>query len=542
MTRQIRTWVSLRLRRRVPAGGGIGVVMATPWQNWVRDGWSTFVSHRCRNFSAANPTTGRMHYDEIEHLRARHAAWTLLGSRNVALVLSFLGRVFVDANASNLPESVVVGQLDDELFALNQRLGDNRFPRRAKEYLDDWSTPERAWLRRYYPPGSDEPHYDLTPAVEKALAWANDLAVRSFIGTESRLNTVFELLRQMVFGADADPAQRLADLQRRRDAIDAEIARVASGRVDLADPVVQRDRYQQFARTARELLADFRQVEENFRELDRRLREQIAGWSGSKGELLEDLFVNQKGIDESDQGRSFRAFYDLLLSADRQAELTDLLSRLPGIDSLDEYDPRLERVHFDWIDASERTQATVRLLSEQLRRFLDDQVWLENRRVFDLLRGIEAKALRLAGEPAPPIETAIDATKVPVVLPMERPLYRRSRTTPLDGGPLEAADDDIDSSAMFDQLHVDREALARSVLTALGPHRQVSLEHVVADTPIEQGLAELLAYLSLSEPGLEVVFDDDGRARVAWVDHDDGTERVADMPRVTFARVVEEPA
>ena len=38
---------------------------------------------------------------------------------------------------------------------------------------------------------------------------------------------------------------------------------------------------------------------------------------------------------------------------------------------------------------------TVRQLSEQLRRFLDDQVWFENRRVIDILRSIEARALQL---------------------------------------------------------------------------------------------------------------------------------------------------
>lgn len=489
-----------------------------------------------------------MNFDEIEHLRSKHAAWALLRSQNVALVLGFLGRVFVDANASNLAATRLISELDDELFALNQRLGEERFPRSAREYLEDWAAPERGWLRRYYPPGSDEPHYDLTPAVEKALAWVGDLRSRSFIGTESRLNTIFELLRQMVYGAATDPELRLADINRRRAALDAEIARVAEGRVDVADPVTQRDRYQQFARTARELLSDFRQVEDNFRELDRQLREQIAGWTESKGELLDDLLVNRRGIAESDQGRSFRAFYDLLLSADRQAELTDLLSRLHALESVADRDARLERVHYDWIDASERTQATVRLLSEQLRRFLDDQVWLENRRVFDLLRSIEANALRVRGEGVLPIETAIDGMRVPVVLPMERPLYRPARTTPLDGGPLAAGDDELDTSALLDQFQVDREAVLRSVLTSLGPVGQVALDRVVAEAPLQHGLAELIAYLSLREPGLEVVFDDDGRAHISWLgedpeggddgqdDEDGGVERVADLPRVTFAR------
>lgn len=480
-----------------------------------------------------------MDFDEIEHLRSRHPAWSLLASDNVSLVLSFLGRIFIDANASNLPATQLESALDDELFALNQRLGEERFPRRARDYLEYWAAPDRGWLRRYYPSGSDEPHYDVAPAAEKALAWLQDLRERPFIGTQSRLNTIFELLRQMVYGADADPAQRLADLERRRAQIDDEIARIGDGRIDLADPVTQRDRYQQFARTARELLGDFRQVEENFRNLDRQLREQIAGWDRSKGELLDDVVTNRKGIAESDQGRSFRAFYDLLLSAERQVELSDLLTRLHAIESLPERDPRLARVHFDWLQASERTQATVRLLSEQLRRFLDDQVWLENKRVFELIRAIEAKSLRLRNHPEPAIQTTIDAARVPVILPMERPLYRRTRTTSLDGGPIETDVDDIDSSAMFDQLHVDRDALLAAVLARLGPAGQVALDRVLADFPLEQGLAELVGYLSLREPGIETVIDEEARTSVAWTDDEADAQRVADMPKVLFARVDE---
>jgi hypothetical protein len=158
-----------------------------------------------------------------------------------------------------------VSELDDELYALNQRVGDDAFPRRPSAYLDEWASPERGWLRQFYQPGCDEAYYDLTPAVEKALAWVRELRARGFVRTESRLNTIFELLRQMVYGAEADPEHRLADLRHRRDVIDAEIGRVERGEIALLDSAGQRDRYQQFARTARELLADFREVEENFR-------------------------------------------------------------------------------------------------------------------------------------------------------------------------------------------------------------------------------------------------------------------------------------
>lgn len=452
-------------------------------------------------------------------------------------MLSFLTSTYIDRSASNIAATELVARLDDHLLALNQQLGEERYPRSAKDYLDEWADAEHGWLRRFYPSGSDEPHFDLTPAVEKAAAWVEGLGERTFIGTESRLTTLIELLRQLVVESDDDPVVRLADLHRRRDALDAEIERVQFGGVVAADPVTQRDRYQQFARSARELLSDFREVEENFRTLDRDLRQKIAGWSGSKGELLDDVVATRSGIAESDQGRSFRAFYELLLTAEQQAELTELLDRLHRIDDLPDLDRRLARVHYDWIDASERTQGTVRQLSEQLRRFLDDQVWLENRRVFDLLRSIEGNAVAIRDTPEVPVRTTLEALRPSVVLPMERPLYRRTRTEALDGGPVDGPDEELlDTSSMFDQLHVDRQELVGAVHRVLGTDRSVSLDAVLADSPLEHGLAELVAYFSLHETGLDLEFDDTERSQVAWTNDEEQVERQADVPEVTFSR------
>jgi hypothetical protein len=473
-------------------------------------------------------------YDEVTYLRA-HPAWALLRSPHAPLVLAFLGRVFVDRNAADLPAMELIAELDDELYALNQRLGEDTFPRPAAAYLDDWASSEHGWLRKYYPAGSDEAHYDLAPAVERALLWVQELRPRDFVGTESRLNTIFELLRQMVFGADDDPEQRLVDLRRRRAGIDEEIRRAEAGDITILDAVSQRDRYQQFARTARELLSDFREVEDNFRRLDRQLRERIAGWTGSKGALLDDAVGSRNSIAESDQGRSFQAFYDFLLSHRQQAELTELLEGLARIEHLPDQDERLAHIHFDWIDASERTQATVRLLSDQLRRFLDDQAWIENRRVFDLLHSIEAKALQIRDLADPAVVTEVDEAAVTVSLPTERPLYRRPRKAAIDSTSMQPGREDFDASALVSQAYVKREELVQAVLSSLRGQDQVGLRQVVADRPLEQGLAELVGYLALTEPGLGVVFDEQYTEQVGW-QADDDVDRVAEIPRVTFRR------
>lgn len=476
-----------------------------------------------------------MDYDEIEALRRNSAAWRLLRADNAPLVLSFLGCVFVEENVRTISAADLASRLDDELFALHERLGPDVYPKPAKTYLDDWAKPETGWLRKFYPPDSDEPHFDATPAVEKALTWVASIRARPFVGTESRLNTLFDLLRQMAFGAETDPNIRLEQLYRQREALDAEITKVTSGRVDVLNPVAQRDRYQQFTIMARELLADFREVESNFRVLDRELRERIAGWQGSKGELLDEVVGNRQMITESDQGRSFQAFYDFLLSQDRQAEFMDLLSRVQALPGISPVDPRIRRIHYDWLDACERTQATVRLLSEQLRRFLDDQVLIENRRVMEILRDIESWALALREQASVPVGCELDELAPTLVLPMERPLYTPKEKSALDSSHIEVGRDNLDTSALFEQVYVDAARLARNVELALRRSAQIGLGELVNRQPLEQGLAELVTYLSLTSPAFEVVFDEQDTDRVRWQDVDDRT-RTATVPRVTFIR------
>jgi hypothetical protein len=338
----------------------------------------------------------------------------------------------------------------------------------------------------------------------------------------------------MVYGAETDPAVRLAELERRRDDLDAEIVRVRAGDVDVLHDTGLRDRYQQFTATAWELLADFREVETNFRTLDRELRERISAWHGSKGALLDDVLGNRDSIAGSDQGKTFQAFYDFLLSPNRQEELVELLERVQALDSLDA-DPRVRHIHHDWLEAAERTQATVRQLSEQLRRFLDDQVWFENRRVIDLLRNIESTALRLRDQRDVPVVMEMNAAAPKVVLPMERPLYAPPEKARIDSTSVEPGSEETDTAPLFEQVYVDPVPLAQTVRRALQSRSQIGLVTLLDERPLRQGLAELVTYMSLGEEDFRTVFDEDHREQVRWRD-EDGTERRATLPRVTFAR------
>ncbi|MEP7739290.1 DUF3375 domain-containing protein [Nocardioides sp. 31GB23] len=475
-----------------------------------------------------------MDIEEIQLLADTHPAWRLLRARNAPLVLGFLGRVFVEENSGALAQSELTGSLEDFLHVANAGRGaEQQHTGDARAYLDDWSAPEAGWLRRFYPAGVDEVHYDATPALEKAYGWVTGLRARSSIGTESRLHTLVDLLRQMVHGAEVDPATRLAELHRRREETDREIAEVETGQVRVLDGAGLRERYQFFSSTARELLADFREVEENFRALDRAARERIATWEGAKGELLASLVGDRADIASSDQGRSFQAFYDFLLSQDRQDELSDLLARVQSLDAVD-VEPRVRRVHHDWYDAAERTQATVRSLSEQLRRFLDDQVWVENRRVLDLVRAIEAAALDVRAAP-PTIGLEVDEPQLAIALPFERPLYDVRPPSQVDSELPAAEVEDLDTTALYDQTFVDTARLAEQVRTVVPSRSSALLHEIIELYPLRDGLAELVGYLALSEEDLAVELDERREVTVTWHDEDLG-ERGVRMPEATVRR------
>lgn len=476
-----------------------------------------------------------MEYDELDTLRRTNPAWRLLRADNAVLLISFLGRVFVDENVRQISASELVNLLDEELYALNQRLGEGAFPKSAKAYLDDWASVESGWLRKYYVAGNDEPQFDALPAVEKAVSFVRALRGREFIGTESRLNTLFDLLRQMAFGAEEDPAKRLSELHRQREEIERQIVAVEQGHIAVLDSAGQRDRFQQFASTARELLSDFREVEANFRGLDSSLRAQIAAWTGSKGDLLDDVLANRGDISSSEQGRTFSAFYDFLLSAERQAEFEQLLDRVLALDTLVDADPRTRRIHYDWLAAAEQTQATVRLLSEQLRRFLDDSVRLENKRIIEIHNSIQAHAIALREREADLPVAELDAFAPRFGLPMERRLYEQRQVRLIDSDVAVSDDDEADAAVLFEQSYVDTAALSRHVRDALASRSQVGLDSVLAEHPLEEGLAELVAYFALNDQRFAVLFDETGTDTVRWVGADD-VPRVAALPKVGFVR------
>ena len=453
--------------------------------------------------------------DEIAWLRDNSPAWRLLRADNAPLVLSFLHRVFVADNVRSISAAELASRLDDELYALNQQDSERAAgsPSRPRPTSTTGRRPEAGWLRKYYPDGTDEPHYDATPAVEKALQWLDSLREREFVGTESRLKVDLRVAAadrvrhrarsRGTAGRAAPPAGR----HRRADSPDRG-GRAAHARRDARFATATSSS----PGTARELLADFREVEENFRKLDRQLREKIAGWHGGKGELLDDVLGSRESIAGSDQGRSFQAFYGFLLSQARQEELSSLLDRVHALAGIAEHDTRLRHVHYDWLDAAAahpgdgppalRAAPPVPRRPGVVREPPGDRHPAQH-------RGPRAGAARNPGTSWSPWSSTRAAPAIR--LPLERPLYAPVRKARLTSDAVRDADEETDPAALFEQVYVDPEPLRGGVRQALRGQPQVGLAELVARYPLRQGVAELVTYLSLRDEAFAIVYDEQHR-------------------------------
>jgi hypothetical protein len=103
---------------------------------------------------------------------------------------------------------------------------------------------------------------------------------------------------------------------------------------------------------------------------------------------------------------------------------------------------------------------------------------------------------------------------------------------------LQEGDGDMDPSALYGQFVVDRPRLLRHIRQTLQARSQVTLRELVDGQPLQQGLAELVAYLQLGSESFKAVVDEETADVIAWDATRDGriSRRRARLPRIIFVR------
>jgi len=152
-----------------------------------------------------------------------------------------------------------------------------------------------------------------------------------------------------------------------------------------------------------------------------------------------------------------------------------------------------------------------------------------------IIHDLEQHALAVRDSPPRQSLMSMDEPSPSVTLPMDRPLFTPPVKSLITQHSLDAGDTDVPADALFEQFYVDPQRLAAHLRQALQTRRQVSLGQLLEEHPLEQGLAELVAWLTLATGEASGVIDEDRPQTIDWID-DRGHPRRATLPTVIFTR------
>ncbi len=298
-----------------------------------------------------------------------------------------------------------------------------------------------------------------------------------------------------------------------------EIERIqVTGAAEKYSPVKLNERYARLVTTARELLGDFRAVEENFQHIAREIAERHVQPGVTKGSIVGHMLDSHDALKLSAQGQSFYAFRELLLSPERQNRLDEAIEsakQLAVISPALKSNPLLTQLIGRLLSEDETVQASTQRVSANLRRVLDTSNLSEKRQVAETIRVIKAAALQARETPpemdcffeaAEPMQDAYSAMgrtfwQEPIRVAVGRPDTRVANRWELG----------LEELRCFRNLPQIRLGdLRKNVETCLLQGQTVILATVLEAFPPKHGIMEVLGYIILaSQEDRHYVANDD---------------------------------
>lgn len=441
-----------------------------------------------------------MTFEKIDQLLKAHHSVKLLRADNADLIISFLFKSFKQNQngfkTDTISEKDLIAFLADYLYFLNKET--NQFPKQPKQYLTDWTN---AGYLRKFPTKNDAYDYELTPATENAFKIVDSLEKKEFIGQESRLKNLFESLKNLASKSKIDAGTRIKELEEKKIAIEQEIQEIKGGKIDILDDRQIKEQYFFIEETAKNLLADFRQVEQNFRDLDKKFRQNIITTTLAKGQVLEDLFEQQSNILEEDQGKSFTAFWEFLLSYSKQEEFEKLLNEvlaIPVVQQVQDENFSIANIRNNLIEAGDKTKKSTNSLFEQLRKYLEHKSFFENKRIYDniqeMLKIISVNATKDFSK----LELLAIDEIIHIDLIIDKPLFNPPEKIKFANNNPEEGKSTNDNSQLYDQFEIDTVALKNNIKNALKSKTHISFPDFLKEFEIKKGVAEVVAYIEIA--------------------------------------------
>ena len=464
----------------------------------------------------------------------------LLSSRHAAYVVYFLHQQFKTDAKLAIPQSVLLGKLNQFLDQIHETEPEI-LQDRAETYLTKWSVGETRWLSRYFDAQHAESVYELTSHTEDVLKFLTEILERTigFVGTESRLTRIIATLSDIVVRGSADPERRLKYLKAEKERIEEEIQSIEAGNaVATHSPTAIRERFSDVVSDLVSLQGDFRAVEESFKTITRKVQKQQTESVDSRGDILGFALDAEDRLKEDDQGASFQAFVRLILSQSQQDQLEKIIAQIDEIVELAQQVDGKHRVRgmISSLSAeAEKVLRTTRRLSSTLRRLLDSRTSTTRLRLASVLRQIQAIAAQSAETPP---EIGMDVfTELDLLNVTQRTFWE----SPIQFAQVEIQTDEPDEEdrrRAFRHLaamqRLDWERMRGNIARLLRDSSRFTLPELLEAHPPSGGTIEVLGYIQLAhDEGHDVDRDRREIVQIKGSEQADGLRRF-EVPRVVF--------
>jgi hypothetical protein len=397
-----------------------------------------------------------------------------------------------------VPAADLYELIDDDLDQLRRAGFD--LPRSAQGYCADWV--RAGFLVRHPAPQGRGEVFEMSPAGHEAIRFLERLTEPRPAATESRLTMISTELRRLAADTDPEVSSRLTALRAERDRIDQRIQATRRGEFEPLDTAAAAERLQEILAQARDVPADFARVRDSMDSLNRNLRRELIEDEESQGSVLDDIFIGVDRLHDSPEGRSFDAFYRLVMDPEADALFTDSVDQLHsraftpdvGSDQLAFLDGFLERLQRESLDVNR----SMGLLSRSLRQFVQSRQFEMFREMADRLRAAERAAVEAAStgalRPIDHMEWQLELT-TPELKSVGRwvPHVPSEVSAPVDVATHGA--DRVDWEVLRDQVRASEIDFAElrgdvaETLRAIGP---ATVADILARHPATQGLASVV--------------------------------------------------
>ncbi|HVI46860.1 MAG TPA: DUF3375 domain-containing protein [Chitinophaga sp.] len=453
-----------------------------------------------------------MTYEQLCNLYAQSVTLKILRARSAPMMLSFFHYTFKEKNHTTIPNVELVTRLADYLEITGYKATDDEIDasalleqedERARKYIEQWSN--KGFLRKYPDDDGNDIH-ELSSDMEKVMHWVSTLQKREFVGTESRFRDIYSKLKELVDQSNKDPRQRIQELERKKFEIEEEIKAIKlTGKVEVFDNTQIKERFYDVNRLSRELLSDFKEVEQNFEQITQEIYRKQSERDIAKGALLAYTLDSFEALRQKDQGKSFYSFWQFLMDENKQEEMRDIIEKL--YDLLEERNIEYKNDRFlkklkQYLHTSGKKVIDAnKKLSDKLSRVLSEQNLTDRRKAMELLNDIRMLAFQTLDTP-PGEDFFIEMESDPELDLLDRwEMADEKKSEPEVAFPDGLGGTDIsesDFNALFNQFNIDRTLLESRIQTQLQSKKQISLKELVEIYGTEKGLTELITYFSIA--------------------------------------------